>query len=75
MGKSKKKHAKKHKEVLLEDPVIEEEHVIEEDGQVNEDEEATDFDGDTEEPPKKKGICTLILRFLGSNFGLFIVLG
>ena len=50
-------------------------HVIEEDGQVNEDEKETDFDGDTEEPPKKKGICTLILRFLGSNFGLFIVLG
>ena len=61
MGKSKKKHAKKHKEVLVEDPVKEEENVIEEDGQVNEDEKETDFDGDTEEPTKKKGNCNSML--------------
>ena len=66
MGKSKKKPAKKHKEMPIKKPT-------------KEDEPETDVDdNDLEETPKKtskaRSICKLILRFLGSNFGLFIVL-
>lgn len=66
MGKSKKKNGKKHKDIQFEEPIKEDVPKTVED------------DIDLEETPKKaskaKNICKLILRFLGSNFGLFIVL-
>ena len=68
MGKSKKKHEKKHKEKDL--PI---EELIKE-----VEPETVEDDTDLEEIPKRtsksKSICKLILRFLGSNFGLFLVL-
>ena len=66
MGKSKKKHEKKLKDLPITEPVKEV------------DPETVEDDTDLEETPKKtsksKSICKLILRFLGSNFGLFLVL-
>ena len=58
MGRSNKKKQ--------EEPIQEEEPELIDDD--------TELEKTNEKSSKKRGICKLILRFLGSNFGLFIVL-
>ena len=66
MGKSKKTNVKKHKEIPIEEPMKEDEPETVEDD--------IDLEESLKKTSKAKRICKLILRFLGSNFGLFIVL-
>ena len=74
MGKSKKKHHKKPKEEPVEEPTVEEPTVEDPIIEDKLEEDDIDLEETIKKTSKTKSICKSILRFLGSNFGLFIVL-